>query len=222
MAGTWRTLTNLAPAQVATTLLLTDGTVLAQGLSTNKWYRLTPDASGDYGNGTWATMADSVHAPLFYASGVLRDGRVIVVGGEYDGGAKVWLLGAEMYDPWPTPGRPCRPRRGGPRSATPRAVSSPTGASWSARWAPARRRYTTRWPTPGRRRRTRSTRSARRAGRCSPTARSTPSTPRTRRTPRSTSSPPTRGSPPGRRRGCSSTASRRSAPRRCCPTAGCS
>jgi len=99
VAGTWRTLTNLPPAQVATTLLLTDGTVLAQGMSTNKWYRLTPDASGDYGNGTWATMADSVHAPLYYASGVLRDGRVIVVGGEYDGGAMVWLLGAEMYDP---------------------------------------------------------------------------------------------------------------------------
>jgi hypothetical protein len=99
MAGTWRTLTNAAPAQVETTLLLTDGTVLAQGMSTNKWYRLTPDASGDYGNGTWATMADSVHAPLYYASGVLRDGRVIVVGGEYDAGAPVWLLGAEIYDP---------------------------------------------------------------------------------------------------------------------------
>jgi len=99
MAGSWRTLTNAPPAQVETPLLLTDGTVLVQGVSTNKWYRLTPDANGDYGNGTWATMADSVHAPLYYASGVLRDGRVIVVGGEYDNGAMVWLLGAEIYDP---------------------------------------------------------------------------------------------------------------------------
>ncbi|MBT2305548.1 hypothetical protein J7E70_34725 [Variovorax paradoxus] len=99
MPGTWATLTNAPPAQVATCFLLTDGTVLAQGVSTNHWYRLTPDASGSYANGTWATMADSVHAPLYYASGVLRDGRVIVVGGEYDAGAMVWLLGAEMYNP---------------------------------------------------------------------------------------------------------------------------
>lgn len=99
MAGTWRTLTNAPPAQVATTLLLTDGTVLAQGVSTNKWYRLTPDATGDYGDGTWETMADSDHAPLYYASGVLRDGRVIVVGGEYDAGDMIWLVNAEMYNP---------------------------------------------------------------------------------------------------------------------------
>jgi hypothetical protein len=99
MAGTWGTLINAPPAQVATTFLLTDGTVLAQGVSTNQWYRLTPDASGNYANGTWATMANSVHAPLYYASGILRDGRLIVVGGEYDAGAMIWLLGVEMYDP---------------------------------------------------------------------------------------------------------------------------
>jgi hypothetical protein len=99
MAGTWGTLANAPPAQVATTFLLTDGTVLAQGVSTNRWYRLTPDAIGSYANGTWATMADSVHAPLYYASGILRDGRLIVVGGEYDAGALIWLLNAEIYDP---------------------------------------------------------------------------------------------------------------------------
>ncbi len=99
MAGSWSTLTNAPPAPVATTLLLTDGTVLAQGVSTKKWYRFTPAADGDYHDGTWQTVADSVNAPLYYASGVLRDGRVIVVGGEYNGGAMVWLLAAEMYDP---------------------------------------------------------------------------------------------------------------------------
>ena len=99
MAGSWTTLTNAPPAAVATMLLLTDGTVLAQGVSTNRWYRLTPDANGDYHAGTWQRVADSVNAPLYYASGVLRDGRVIVVGGEYNNGAAVWLLGAEMYDP---------------------------------------------------------------------------------------------------------------------------
>ncbi len=99
MAGTWTTLSNAPPAAVATCLLLTDGSVLAQGVSTNRWYRLTPDISGSYGAGSWATMASSVHAPLYYASGVLRDGRLIVVGGEYDAGAMVWLLGAEIYNP---------------------------------------------------------------------------------------------------------------------------
>jgi hypothetical protein len=44
MAGTWTTLTNAPPAAVATMLLMTDGTVLAQGVSTHQWYRLTPDA----------------------------------------------------------------------------------------------------------------------------------------------------------------------------------
>ncbi len=99
MAGTWSTLANVPPATVCTTFLLTDGTVLAQGVSTNKWYKLTPDTSGNYANGTWSTMADSVNAPLYYASGILRDGRLIVVGGEYNFGALVWLVAAEIYDP---------------------------------------------------------------------------------------------------------------------------
>lgn len=80
-------------------LLLTDGSVLAQGVSTNRWYRFSPDAQGDYRNGTWQRVADSVKAPLYYASGVLRDGRVIVAGGEYNNGAAVWLLASEIYDP---------------------------------------------------------------------------------------------------------------------------
>lgn len=99
MAGTWSTLTNAPPAAVATLLLLTDGSVMAQGVSTNKWYRLAPDAHGSYVNGTWTTLADSVKAPLYYAAGVLRNGSVIVAGGEYDWGNKVWLLNVERYDP---------------------------------------------------------------------------------------------------------------------------
>ena len=99
MAGTWSTLTNAPPAAVATMLLMTDGSVLAQGVSTNHWYRLAPNASGSYANGTWTTLANSVHAPLYYGSGVLRDGKVIVAGGEYDSGAAVWLLNVERYDP---------------------------------------------------------------------------------------------------------------------------
>jgi hypothetical protein len=99
MPGTWSNITNPPPATVCTTFLLTDGTVLAQGVSTNHWYRLTPDANGDYANGTWSTMADSVNGPLYYASGILRDGRLIYAGGEYNFGAPVWLNASEIYNP---------------------------------------------------------------------------------------------------------------------------
>jgi hypothetical protein len=99
MAGTWTNATNSAPAAVATVLLMTDGAVLAQGLSTNQWYRLAPAADGSYASGTWTTLAPSVKAPLYYAAGVLRDGRVIVAGGEYDAGIMVFLLNVERYDP---------------------------------------------------------------------------------------------------------------------------
>ena len=91
MAGTWSTITNAPPDALSTTLLLTDGRVLAQGFGTNEWYILRPDANGSYANGTWTQLASSAEAPLYYASGVLRDGRVIYSGGEYDGFTMVFL-----------------------------------------------------------------------------------------------------------------------------------
>jgi hypothetical protein len=99
MSGIWTTITNAPPDEVATTLLLTDGSVLAQGYGTNAWYRYAPNASGDYTNGTWTTLASSTEAPLYYASGMLRDGRVIYSGGEYDGFSMVFLSTSEIYDP---------------------------------------------------------------------------------------------------------------------------
>jgi hypothetical protein len=66
--------------------LLTDGTVLAQGpASTPTWYRLTPDASGSYVNGTWSQLASMGMPRLYFASNVLPDGRVFLVGGEFTG-----------------------------------------------------------------------------------------------------------------------------------------
>lgn len=99
MAGTWSTITNAPPDALSTTLLLTDGRVLAQGFGTNEWFILRPDANGSYANGTWTQVASSAEAPLYYASGVLRDGRVIYTGGEYDGFAMVFLNSTEIYDP---------------------------------------------------------------------------------------------------------------------------
>ncbi|HTN52130.1 MAG TPA: hypothetical protein VML50_06975 [Anaeromyxobacter sp.] len=100
----WNPLVHQPPFQAGTMLLLTDGTVLCQdeGPSnggTPDWWKLTPDAFGSYVNGTWQQVASGPNAPLYYASAILRDGRVFVAGGEYNAGAQVDLLAAEIYDP---------------------------------------------------------------------------------------------------------------------------
>jgi hypothetical protein len=88
-------------------LLLTDGSVLCHDepntgstSGSNRWYKLTPDSMGRYESGSWTRLADGPNAPLYFACGVLADGRVFVAGGEYNGGpAQVELLAAEIYDP---------------------------------------------------------------------------------------------------------------------------
>jgi hypothetical protein len=85
-------------------LLLTDGTVMCQDEGagfggTPNWWKLTPDLSGSYVHGTWSQLASGPNGPLFYASAVLRDGRVFVAGGEYNNGAGAELLAAQIYDP---------------------------------------------------------------------------------------------------------------------------
>jgi hypothetical protein len=69
-----------------TALLLTDGTVMTEGTFTGNWYRLTPDSFGSYVNGTWSQLASlpAGYSPLYFASAVLPDGRVIVEGGEFN------------------------------------------------------------------------------------------------------------------------------------------
>jgi hypothetical protein len=81
-AGTW-TPTN-APAAMSTAWLLTDGRVMAQQYCTNHWWALSPDAFGNYSTGTWRQLADTPtsFAPLYYASAVLPNGKLIVMGGE--------------------------------------------------------------------------------------------------------------------------------------------
>src|SRR5436305_10009274 len=95
MSGTWVPLTHQPTFGAGTMLLLTDGTVMCQDSGTAHWWKLTPDSSGNYVNGTWSALADGPNGPLYFASGVLRDGRVFVAGGEYPGD----LLAAEIYNP---------------------------------------------------------------------------------------------------------------------------
>jgi DNA-binding transcriptional regulator YdaS (Cro superfamily) len=51
-AQTLQTLTNQPPDSCLVALLMTDGTVLCQGILQSDWWKLTPDVTGSYVNGT--------------------------------------------------------------------------------------------------------------------------------------------------------------------------
>ena len=67
-------------------VLLTDGSVLVHDYCSSNWNRLVPDSTGSYVNGTWqkAAAMSSTYGPLYDASAVLPDGKVLVNGGEYN------------------------------------------------------------------------------------------------------------------------------------------
>jgi len=101
-AQTWTALKHSAPFNANVALLLTDGTVMVQDTETPHWWRLTPDRTGSYVNGTWTKLASmaSNYGPLYHASAVLPDGRVIIEGGEYNlSGNGVWTDRGAIYDP---------------------------------------------------------------------------------------------------------------------------
>jgi fibronectin-binding autotransporter adhesin len=97
--GTWTPLANLPPGVVGAMLLLSDGSVMVEndndgGTYGPAWYRLTPDSSGSYVNGTWSTLASMNYTRLFFSSQVLTNGNVYVAGGEYGTGTST----AEVYN----------------------------------------------------------------------------------------------------------------------------
>jgi len=100
-AQKWQNLKHPPTFQTDTALLLTDGTVMVHQYMSPNWWGLTPNNKGSYVNGTWSQLGSmpSNYGPLYFASQVLPDGRVIVEGGEYNccGGSEV-NLGA-IYDP---------------------------------------------------------------------------------------------------------------------------
>ncbi|HEV2302062.1 MAG TPA: hypothetical protein VGR91_10880, partial [Stellaceae bacterium] len=121
--GTWTAVTTAPASGLSNPLLLTDGTVLVHESETPDWYKLTPDITGDYALGSWSRIASlpvidgTQYEPLYFASAVLPDGRVIIMGGEYNGsGGTVWISMGAIYDPaadmWT-------------------AVSPPAGAGWT-------------------------------------------------------------------------------------------
>src|SRR5215469_1963862 len=107
--ATWTPLINQPMFNVSTMLLLTDGTVMCHEAGGMNWWRLSPDAKGSFVNGAWSALSPMHHSRLYYASAVLRDGRVFVAGGEYsDAGSDTDA--AEIYDPatdtWTSIGNP--------------------------------------------------------------------------------------------------------------------
>jgi hypothetical protein len=98
-AQTWTTLTNRPPAGVSLCLLLTDGAVICQAGAA--WYKLTPNSSGSYLNGSWSAIASfpSGYVPDAYASAVLADGRVVAIGGEYIKNSFALSNMGAIYDP---------------------------------------------------------------------------------------------------------------------------
>ena len=88
------------------TMLLSDGTVIVheeQDGGEQNWYKLTPDAFGSYVNGTWSQVASIPpslsYAPLYFGSQVIADGRLTVIGGEYNFDQPVWTTQGAIYDP---------------------------------------------------------------------------------------------------------------------------
>jgi hypothetical protein len=69
--------------------------------SASAWYKLTPDSTGSYLNGSWSSLAGfpSGYNPDAFASAVLADGRLVVVGGEYNNGPFALTNMGAIYDP---------------------------------------------------------------------------------------------------------------------------
>lgn len=103
ISGTWTPLANPFPGRSFpdTAQLLTDGTVMMHDGCTKDWYRLAPDVTGHYQQGTWTKAASMPggYLPLYFASQVLPNGRMIVNGGEYNLCNFAWTNRGALYDP---------------------------------------------------------------------------------------------------------------------------
>src|SRR6516164_4426242 len=56
--GSGMRLTHIETFGASTALLLPDGTVMVHQVQSRHWWKLTPDASGHYLDGTWSALAD--------------------------------------------------------------------------------------------------------------------------------------------------------------------
>src|SRR4029077_11470967 len=83
--GSWIQLSATMGNNAGHILLLSDATVMVenQQFVSPAWFRLIPDNTGGYTNGTFTNMASMSYPRTFFASQVLQDGRVFIAGGEH-------------------------------------------------------------------------------------------------------------------------------------------
>ena len=96
-----KTLATQPPDGAGVGFLLTDGSVVFQGDKSFDWFKLTPDQSGSYAKGTWSQIASlpAGYVPEDFASSVLADGRLVILGGEYINSNFVLSNLGAIYDP---------------------------------------------------------------------------------------------------------------------------
>jgi hypothetical protein len=96
---------DLGPGGAAFPILMTDGSVIIQNAgyfgADGRIFKLTPDVSGSYIDGTWSELATMPYVSFAGAQAVLPDGRVIMEGGEYSNYEFDFLLTNQgaIYDP---------------------------------------------------------------------------------------------------------------------------
>ena len=98
MAGNWQGISHQPNFNTSTMILLSNGRVMVQEEATQHWHALTPDSHGSYVDGSWSPLADMSFWRRYYASGMLRDGRIVLIGGEQSGAGGDTNKG-EIYDP---------------------------------------------------------------------------------------------------------------------------
>lgn len=107
----WVAATPFPGSGAGTAILLTNGGVLVEevsgpsasgGSGTGNWYVLFPDATGNYSAGSWGGPVSSAsfgYAPHYFGSAVLPDGRVVIMGGEYNFGVLDDTTLGAIFDP---------------------------------------------------------------------------------------------------------------------------
>lgn len=104
MAGSWKSLP-LPPNvpsgafSAETMLLLTNGNLLVHNAYGQEWLLFSPDPNQGYLGGAWGAVSEMSTLRGFFASGVLNDGRVFVVGGETSTATTGDISSGDIYDP---------------------------------------------------------------------------------------------------------------------------
>lgn len=128
-AQSWVPMT--APFNVGVALQLTGGRILIQEANTSNWYVLVPNEFGNYSKGTFLKAASFPaamnYAPLYFASAVLPDGRVIVEGGEDNNKVQDWTNKGAIYNPFNNTWTEVKPPTGWSNIGDAQSVVLPNG-----------------------------------------------------------------------------------------------